>query len=123
MTTCDRIEPELAAYHFNVVDDDVREQIEAHLVECPACVRAFVALKRSIETSSDVPSPSKGVRPKLRDAVARELGLREAKWSWWERPLAIALAASVVLAAGMTTHALTSAPASPPYGVAQGTVH
>jgi anti-sigma factor RsiW len=115
--TCDDIAAELVAYQFNVVDGAAREQIEAHLVQCPTCVRAFVALKRSIETSEGVPGPSRRVRPRLREAVARELGVGEPRWAWWERPLAVALAASVVLVAGMTTRILTSIPGSPPHAM------
>jgi len=116
--TCDLVQPELVAYHFNVLEDDARRGVEEHLVGCPACVRRLVALKRSIETSDDVPWPSKGSRRALRDAVASELGVADVPWSWWQRPLALALAASVVLAAGTTTRALMSVPGSAPYASA-----
>jgi len=115
--TCDAIEPELVAYHFNVLDEDTRTRVEVHLVECSTCIRTFVALKRSIETSEDVPAPSRLARSRVRSAVAKELGLEPWRWSWWERPLAIALAASVVLAAGVTTHALTTGAGAPPYSL------
>lgn len=105
--TCTEIEPELVGYHFGTLDDEQRRRVEEHLVECSACVRAFVELKRAIETSEEAPAPSPAARAKLRRAVARELDGVER--SWWERPLAIALAASVVMIAGATMHALTSA--------------
>ncbi len=112
--TCEAIERELVGYHFNVLGEAARVAVETHLPGCPACTRAFVALKRGIETAEDVPSPPASTRARVRDAVARELGLAEPRWSWWERPLALALAASVVLVAGMTTHALISAEGGPP---------
>ena len=117
--TCSSIEPELIGYHFNLVEGPARERIEAHLVECPDCVRAFVALKRALETSEDVPPPSHAARARLRLAVARELGVGEPSWSWWERPFAIALAASAVLVAGATTRALTTRAASAPYAISE----
>jgi anti-sigma factor RsiW len=113
--SCDTIEPELLAYHFALVDEDTRKRIEDHLVACPACVRAFVDVKRAIDTSEGAPRPSNTARARLRRAVATELG--QGKWSWWERPLAIALAASVVLVAGATMHALTTARGTPPYAL------
>jgi hypothetical protein len=51
--------------------------------------------------------------------VARELGI-EAKRAWWERPLAVALAASVVWVAGATLHALTAPVGSPPHALQHG---
>lgn len=116
--TCETIEPDLVAYHFAVLDDDARERVESHLASCGACVRAFVELKRAIERADDA-TPAPCARAKLRDAVARELGIAPANVARrrWERPLALALAASVVLLAGRATHAITSGPGTPPYGL------
>jgi anti-sigma factor RsiW len=113
--TCESVERELVGYHFNVLPEDARARVEEHLVACPSCVRALVAIKRSIETSADVPSPAEHVRGRLRAAVSRELGV--SGWTWWERPFAIALAACVVLASGAATRALMSVPGAPPYSV------
>jgi anti-sigma factor RsiW len=123
--TCAQIEPELVAYHFGLVSDDTRELVEVHLASCSACLRAFLELKRAIETNQGDPPPSKAARARLRSAVAAELGVRtpaevESRRRWWERPLAVAIAASVVLVAGATTRALTSGPGSPPYALSQG---
>ena len=122
---CQKIEPELVAYHFGVASDDVRTLVEEHLLHCGACLRAFIEVKRAIETSEDSHAPSPATRARLRSAVAAELGLRtapavESKRHRWERPLAVAIAASVVVAAGMTTRALTAGPGSPPYAVTEG---
>ncbi|HEY1957351.1 MAG TPA: zf-HC2 domain-containing protein [Polyangiaceae bacterium] len=116
--TCDAIEPELVGYHFGTLDDETRAKVEAHLCACAACVRAFVETKRAIETSEDAPAPSAAARARLRRAVARELGV--APRVWWERPIAIALAASVVLIAGATMHALTTGNGQAPYALRAG---
>jgi hypothetical protein len=116
---CAEVEHELVAYHFNALDDDARCGVEAHLCECAGCVRAYVELKRAVETSEDAPPVSGTTRERLRRAVARELGLDDRTWSWWERPLALAVAASVVLAAGMTTRALASRPGAPPHALSE----
>ncbi len=115
--SCAEIEQELVGYHFNTLPQDVRRRVEAHLPECDACVRAFVELKRDIETGEEAPRPSEAARLRLRRAVARELGVEAPRWRWWERPAAIAFAASVVLAAGMTTRLLTSRPGAPPHAI------
>jgi len=85
--------------HFGVVSDDVRALVEEHLLGCTACVRAFIELKRAIETTEDAPRPSTSARARLRSAVATELGVRTApavapKRRPWERPLAFANAAA-----------------------------
>jgi anti-sigma factor RsiW len=112
--SCKQVEPELIAYHFGLVSDDTRREIDSHLVGCGACLRAFLDVKRSIETSEEAPRPSKAARARLRRSVENELHPRP-KWSWWERPLAFAAAACAVLTASATTRALTSGPGSPPY--------
>ena len=112
---CEEIEADLVGYHFGTLDEDARRALEEHLCGCGACVRAFVETKRAIETSEDAPAPSETARARLRRAVATELGV--APRTWWERPLAIALAASVVLIAGATMHALTSGDGRAPYAL------
>lgn len=111
--TCKAIEPELIGYHFGTLDDEARRSVEAHLVECAACVRAFVEIKRGIEASE---APSAAARTRLRGAVARELGI-ETKRTWWERPVALALAVAVVLVAGATMHELTRGSGDAPYAL------
>ena len=109
------VESELAGYHFGVLDDETRRRVEAHLMECPECVRAFVEIKRAIESSEEAPAPSNAARSRLRRAVKREMGIAER--TWWERPVAIALAASVVLVSTATMHALTTTDGSPPHAL------
>jgi anti-sigma factor RsiW len=109
------VESELAGYQLGALDEEARGRVEAHLVECAECVRAFVEIKRAIETSEAAPAPSDAARARLRRAAKREMGIGER--TWWERPVAIALAASVVLVASATMHALTTTDGSPPYAL------
>ncbi len=115
--TCEAIERELVGYLFVTLDAETRAKVEEHLVGCAACVRALVELKRALEDGDDAPAPSPTARRRLRASVARELGLGAKPRRFWERPVAFAVAASAVLAAGAATRALT-APATAPHGIA-----
>jgi hypothetical protein len=144
--TCDNVEPELVAYHFGLLEGDARDAVEGHLVGCAACLRAFVTIKRAIETGASEPSagepgdsdlatataPSAAARSRLRRAVARELNVPasddadasasagpRASRRWWERPVAFAVAASFVLLANQATRALMSRPGAPPYALSE----
>ncbi len=99
---CKLIRPDLVAYHFGSVEVCSRDAVEAHLVECRECLKAYLALKREIETAHAAPTPSQAARERLRRAVAREVALRPRapmQRNWWRRPLAFgfAVAASAAL--------------------------
>lgn len=116
--SCERIEPELVGYHFGVVGDDVRHQIEVHLMTCPECLRSFLALKRDIETGEGGPLPSPAVRDRIRNSAARKLGIAETRpWTWWERPLAFGFAGVVTLIAISAMAAVARGPGVPPHGL------
>jgi anti-sigma factor RsiW len=117
--SCDKFQPELVGYHFGLVAEETRQELEQHLVGCPDCIRAFVAIKRDIETAESAPAPSERVRQRLRRSVAQELGLVEPqrKWSWWERPLAFSFAGAAVVAALFAVHVLASSAGSMPHGL------
>jgi len=117
---CSEVAPELTAYHFGVVSDAARRDVEGHLLECPACLRAFLDLKRAVETGEGGPLPSASARHRLRRAVAAELGVGAPALAWWERPLAFAFAGSAVLGAMMMMHVVTSGPGAPPYALSSG---
>lgn len=94
---CKLIRPDLVAYHFGSVEARSRDAVEAHLVECRGCLKAYLALKREIETAGASPAPSQAARERLRRAVAREVALRPGgsmETGWWRRPLAFAFAAA-----------------------------
>jgi hypothetical protein len=108
--TCDDLRHELVAFHFG--ETEHRADIEAHLPTCSACVRAYLGIKRGIETGEDDgPRPSDIARRRLREAVARTLGVGPRRW--WERPAAFAFAASAVLASMLAMRALTEKPDLP----------
>ena len=67
---CTVILGDLIAYHFATADDAEREQVEAHLVKCTACLRTYMAMKAHIDRSTEAPvEPSEGLRLRLRAAV------------------------------------------------------
>ena len=43
--TCTGVADELLAYHLDLVEDDTRQAIDAHLLGCQDCLRAFLQLK------------------------------------------------------------------------------
>ncbi len=120
MTTCNDVQPELVAYHFGTLAPDARESVEVHLLACNECVRAFVALKREIETAQGGERPSPAARARVRASVARELARRRPRqsWSWWERPLAFGFASAAVLLAMLATRALTPENGAMPHALA-----
>jgi len=121
--SCQQIEPELVGYHFGVVDDAARQQIENHLLECSGCLRSFLALKRDLETAESGPRPSAALRARLRQDVAVELGLAPQPWRWWERPLAFGFAGAVVIVAILATGALATRPGALPHGWREAPAH
>lgn len=116
--TCDAFLPDLVPYHFGALEGDARAALEEHLARCSACVRAFVDTKRAIEAGAEGPRPRADARARLRRAVAIEVGAITAPRRWWERPLAFAVAATILLFASAASHALTDQPGAPPYGAA-----
>ncbi len=117
--SCSEIQQELVGYHFGIVEqDDARRRLEDHLVGCPDCIKAFVAIKRDIETAASGPRPSAAARQRLRLDVAEELGQRPRRWSWWERPLAFGFAAVALFLAMFAVSVLASGAGSVPHGMA-----
>lgn len=90
---CKLIRGDLVAFQFGSIDDATRARVESHLVDCPACLRAFLALKRETETASAAPRPSAEARARLRRAVAQEVARPQRVADWWRRPLTFGFAA------------------------------
>jgi len=115
---CERIAPELLPYHFGLIDDGLRSDVEGHLLCCPECLRSFLALKRDIETAESGPRPSPAVLDRLRASAACELGLEwPRRWLWWERPLAFGFASIAILVAMVAVTFLSRVPAGLPHGM------
>jgi anti-sigma factor RsiW len=118
--TCDDASRRFVGFCFATLDDDERAALEAHLLECRACLAEYLAVKRALDLAEDVPAPRPEVRLRLRRAVAEELGVAPlaVARARWERPAAIAFAAVALLAATGTMRWLTSGPGAPPYALA-----
>jgi anti-sigma factor RsiW len=115
--TCSHFQADLPGYHFAIIAPDARAALEAHLLACPDCLAAFIAVKRSLELADDAPRPSDAARARLRAAVAAELTRPARAWSWWERPLALTLAAAATVLAFFTVTQLHTRPAGPPHSL------
>ncbi len=111
--TCEAIRPQLVGFQFGIALRDERAAIESHLIECKDCLRELLELKRAVETGEDGPRPSDASRARLRAAVARVV--RPEKRRWWERPVALAFAATAMVASIAAMHSLTSGPGDAPY--------
>jgi len=100
---CRLIGQELVPYQLGCCSDEVRAEVEEHLLSCPACLRELFALKRALENGEAESRPTGAARTRLRAAVARELGLSRPgrPWAWWERPFAVALGATAVAVASI----------------------
>jgi predicted anti-sigma-YlaC factor YlaD len=74
---CRLIQPELVRFHFGDAEEEVRAPVEEHLLGCAACLKAYLSLKREIETSPERgEAPSMMAKARLRKAVAAELASR-----------------------------------------------
>jgi anti-sigma factor RsiW len=104
--TCDELQGDLVAYHFGEGPEAGRDAVEAHLVECAACVKRFVALKREIELGEAGPRPSASARARLKAAALAEVAKPLRPWAWWERPLAFGVASAAVVMALVFVQAL-----------------
>jgi anti-sigma factor RsiW len=107
--SCDKVEPELVAYHFGTIDPEARQAVEEHLPGCAKCLREFISLKRAMETSEDEPAPSQEARQRLRRAVAYEVSGSAPilSWRWWERSLALGGALAVLAGAMVMTYTVS----------------
>lgn len=120
-TKCEDASAALVALHFGTIDGDERDAIEAHLIACSACVRDYLALKRAIEAPEESEAPSETSRAKLRRSVERALA-REgaARWRWWERPVATALAAASVIVGLRLVQTIASSEGRAPHAMRDG---
>ena len=67
---CSRIDEALIGYVFGAVDDAERDAVDAHLLACERCLKAFLALKRHIESGEGVASKPP---PSAKERLRREL--------------------------------------------------
>ncbi|MBI5517277.1 MAG: hypothetical protein HY909_26125 [Deltaproteobacteria bacterium] len=114
---CERAKPELLGFHFGMAEAEARGALEAHLLGCPACLREYLELKRAVELPEEIEAPSELSRARLRRAVAAELRRGAAPWTWWERPLAVGLAAASVWLAVGTVRFVSTQPGRAPHAM------
>ena len=112
---CDVIRLDLAGFHFGELEEEPRRRVEAHLLACRECLQAFLALKRNVEAASGRFSESGQAR--LRAAVQQHVAARQPPrpWPWWQRPLAVALAAAAVLLAAGAAGGMAASPGGAPH--------
>jgi anti-sigma factor RsiW len=113
--SCESVRRELLSFHFGEISEPVRREVEAHLEGCPACLLEYLEVKRGVETAEEQPRPSFGVKTRLREAVARELGLIPRPGPWWERPLALGFACAAVGMAMIMVHWVATGAPQPPH--------
>lgn len=113
---CPLSDAELTCYHLGAIDDDARDAIEAHLVACATCLRAFLATKRAVERPI---KPRDEIRRRLRADV--EATFRPSAAARMRRALArpiplyqsLAVAACLALAFGLGPSVTRKSPAPP----------
>lgn len=71
---CTLIEPSLLAFALGSAEADEAARVEQHLVDCKACLVAFLALKRHIERPGPIERPSPAARARLFAEVERRYG-------------------------------------------------
>ncbi len=118
---CSVISADLIAYHFATCDDDARARIDAHLLGCTECLRAYLAIKHHTDRGTSLDArPSDAARARLRAAVAAEfqpsLGARAARALRRPIPLyqSLAAAAAVVFVAAAVAPMLARTDSMPP---------
>lgn len=116
MTSCERVRELLPGYHLVTLEAEDRSEVEQHLGRCLACVRELVAWKRAFEVDEG-PSPPAGLRARVRAAVLAECAPRSPLRARWERPLALAVAAGLIVVAESLTTLLTGGEGAPPRGL------
>jgi anti-sigma factor RsiW len=99
------IQGELFAYALGASDDAERDRVDAHLLTCTACLRAYLRLKHHVERGVSLAErPSDEVRQKIRNdvaAVVRQGGTARVR-RWLRRPIPLYQGLAVAaLAAGV----------------------
>ena len=117
---CRMIQGELFAYTFGTSSPNERDEIDAHLLGCKDCLRAYLRMKRHVEGGASLDArPSEETRRRIRADVAaavRPSGVARAA-GWLRRPIPLyqglavaAFAAGVVLAGPWVLEATSRKP-------------
>jgi anti-sigma factor RsiW len=97
---CARID--VIGYHFGTHDEPESLAVERHLIECKACLSAYLAIKRHTDHAARAERPSDATRARLRRDVelAFPKPLTQRLRAWLERPIPLysgVMAATVAL--------------------------
>ena len=123
--SCDSIDERLVGFHFGALPAEAAEEVEAHLLGCPRCLRAYFDFKR--DSGGPPGEPSRESAGRLRAEIARELragrkrsprGDRAPRWR--ERWLPLSIAAALLFAVMGSTYALSTQPLSIPLADGRG---
>ncbi len=104
---CTLIHEGLVGYHFATLADPERQEVEAHLIVCSACLRTYLTLKSHLDRGGDGEAPSAAARERLRRAVEKRFRptstRRFARWLSRPVPLyqGLAVAAALTLLAAL----------------------
>jgi anti-sigma factor RsiW len=116
---CRLTEGELVSYYFATTSDEERDRIDTHLLECTACLRAYLRVKHHVERGTSLgarPSPATKARLRADVAAAFRPTAPDRVRRWLGRPIplyqGLAAAAVALLVAG-TAPAIASWIASP----------
>lgn len=120
--TCEHVRPMIVGYHLAMLAPDERHEVEAHLLECFACVGELVAQKRAFELHGG-PAPPPRAKARVRAAVLATVAARRRPKPRWERPFALAAAAVLLVVAARLTTLLTGGEGAAPRGAHAGGDH
>ena len=96
---CGIIQDQIMDFHFGILSSDFRDDMERHLMGCPACLESFFSVKRDVELgrlTSD--EPSKAIKLRLFDEFPRVNIRKINREKSWQRPVLVAgLAAAAII--------------------------
>jgi hypothetical protein len=97
---CTGVAGVLVAYQLGAVTDEEADAVDAHLVECSACLKTYLTLKRAAARAA-VDRPGPEVKARLRAEVARSFPAKRS------RPIAV-LARRIPLYQGVALAAIAA---------------
>jgi anti-sigma factor RsiW len=113
---CAGVGEHLVSYHLANASEEEREAVERHLVDCNACLRTYLALKRAADRAG-LERPSPEVRSRLRASVAEAFPRSRGSRTVFARKIPLyqgfalaAIAAAIALFAPSVAHRVLRAP-------------
>src|SRR5437762_8618471 len=94
-------ETELIAYLKNELPADARETVTRHLESCPSCGEtsaAFRTLLDDLARDATAPPPMHWGRYRAELRARLDARAGHSRWTWWRRPLPVAVSAGLATA-------------------------